>query len=144
MEFSLPGNRWMSAFACTEASSLRLCMGDTARGCAGLAETVDTWYRAGEWAQQWLTLSRCVIALDRIDQHDLAAEVLGAIEQHSSVDAPPGMPTVLRTAVETRESLVDRLGDDRIAELGDRGTHVPLAELVHRTRSALLGRPAAD
>lgn len=138
------GNRWMSAFACTEASSLRLCMGDLDRGCAELAATVDAWSRAGEWAQQWLTLSRCVIALDRIEQHELAAELLGAIEQHSSVDAPPGMPTVLRAAIDSRDSIVDRLGPDRTAELGLLGTQRAVAELVLRTRRALLGRPARD
>ena len=31
------------------------------------------WYRAGEWSQQWHTLSRCVIALHRIGRHELAA-----------------------------------------------------------------------
>jgi predicted ATPase/DNA-binding winged helix-turn-helix (wHTH) protein len=134
------GNRWMSAFARTEASSLRVCMGDLDRGCAGLADTVDAWYRAGEWAQQWLTLSRCVIALHRLEQYEQAAEVLGAIELHSSVDAPPGMPSVLRTAVDTRESLLERFGEERAAELGMRGADLPLAELVHRTRNALLAR----
>ena len=134
------GNRWMSAFARTEASSLRVCMGDLDRGCAGLAETVDAWYRAGEWAQQWLTLSRCVIALERIEQHELAAEVLGAIEMHTTVDAPPGMPTVLQKAVDTRQSLVDRLGEERAAELGASGAGLPLSELVLHTRRALLGR----
>ena len=132
------GNRWMSAFARTEASSLRVCMGDLVRGCAGLADTVDAWYRAGEWAQQWLTLSRCVIALDRLEQHEQAAEVLGAIELHSSVDAPPGMPSVLRTAVDTRESLLERFGAERAAELAMQGVQLPLAELVHRTRNTLL------
>lgn len=135
------GNRWMSAFACTEASSLRVCMGDLDRGCVGLADTVDAWYRAGEWAQQWLTLSRCVIALDRLEQYELAAEVLGAIELHSSIDAPPGMPSVLRTTVDTRESLLERFGAERAAELAMRGVELPLAELVHRTRTALLARP---
>ena len=134
------GNRWMSAFARTEASSLRVCMGDLDRGCTGLADTVDAWYRAGEWAQQWLTLSRCVIALDRLEQHELAAEVLGAIEIHSSVDAPPGMPSVLRTAVDTRGSLLERFGGERAAELAMQGARLPLAELVRRTRSALLAR----
>ena len=132
------GNRWLSAFACTEASSLRVCMGDLARGCAGLADVVDAWYRAGEWAQQWLTLSRCVIALDRLERYELAAEVLGAIEQHTTVAAPPGMPSVLETAENTRESLLQRLGDERAAELAAQGIRLPLVELVHRTRSALL------
>ena len=45
-----------------------------------LAEQVDVWYRTGEWAQQWHTLTRCVIALDRIGQPAVAAEVLGSIE----------------------------------------------------------------
>jgi predicted ATPase len=132
------GNRWMSAFARTEASSLRVRLGDLDRGCAGLADTVDAWYRAGEWAQQWLTLSRCMFALERLEQYELAAELLGAIEQHSSVDSPPGMPSVLRTAVDARESLLERFGEDRAVELAAQGAGLPLAELVHRTRSALL------
>ena len=49
------GNRWMSAFARTEASGLLVHQGRLDEGCAGLADTVDTFYRAGEWAQQWHT-----------------------------------------------------------------------------------------
>ena len=62
------GNRWMSAFARTEASGLLVARGDVDEGCAGLAEMVALWYRAGDWSQQWHTLSRCVIALHRIGQ----------------------------------------------------------------------------
>ena len=107
----------------------------------GLAETVDTWYRAGEWAQQWLTLSRCVVALDRLALPELAVEVLGAIERHTNVDARPAMPTVSEAALATRASLLEQIGSDQAAELLDRGAQLPLAFLVHRTRSALLGRP---
>ena len=135
------GNRWMSAFARTEASSLRVSLGDLERGCAGLADTVDIWYRAGEWAQQWLTLSRCVIALDRLGHHELATQVFGAIERHTTVDAPPVMPTVRDLAVQTRASLDERLGEHRAAELRAEGALLPDAALVHRTRSALLGLP---
>lgn len=134
------GNRWMSAFACTEASSLRVCMGDLRRGCDGLAETIDIWYRAGEWAQQWLTLSRCVIALDSIELPELAAEVLGAIERHTTLDARPVMPTVGGAARVTRERLEEHLGAQRVATLGSQGAALPLATLVQRTRNALLGR----
>ena len=77
------GNRWMSAFARTEASGLLVHRGDIDEGCAGLAETVGLWYRAGEWSQQWHTLSRCMIALYRIGQTELAVELLGAIEAHA-------------------------------------------------------------
>ena len=133
------GNRWLSAFACTEASSLRVTRGDLRRGCEGLAETVDIWYRAGEWAQQWLTLSRCVIALERIGRAELAAEVVGAIDLHATIDAPPVMPTVRDATLSTVEALVDQLGTDRVGELRAAGEQLPLATLVHRARSALLG-----
>jgi hypothetical protein len=102
------------------------------------------WFRAGEWAQQWLTLSRCVIALDRVEQFELAAELLGAIEQHTTVDAPPGMPTVVQAAVDTRDSLLERFGEERAGELGMQGTRRPVAELVLRTRRALLGAHVDD
>ena len=65
------GNRWMSAFARTEASGLLVHHGDVA---AGLPRPRRRWstsgHRAGEWSQQWHTLSRCVIALDRIGQDE--------------------------------------------------------------------------
>jgi hypothetical protein len=79
-----------------------------------------------------------VIALDRLGQYELAGEVLGAIEHHSTIDAPPGMPSVLRAAVNTRDSLLQRFGAEGAAELAVQGVQLPLAELVHRTRSALL------
>lgn len=134
------GNRWMSAFACTEASGLRVAMGDLRRGCDGLAETIDIWFRTGEWAQQWLTLSRCIIALERIDRPELAAEVLGAIEMHTVVDASPVLPSVRDLTLAARESLFEQLGTDRAEELRAAGARRPVAELVYLTRDALLGR----
>jgi len=138
------GNRWMSAFARTEASGLRVAHGDLATGCAGLAETVDAWYRAGEWGQQWLTLSRCVIALDRIGRADRAAEVYGAVEAHATIDAPPVIPSVRDITLATRHHLEEELGHDRVEELLAVGARLPVATIVHRTRSALLGLPDDD
>jgi predicted ATPase/DNA-binding winged helix-turn-helix (wHTH) protein len=138
------GNRWMSAFARTESSGLLVSKGRLADGCAGLAEMVDVWYRAGEWAQQWHTLSRCVIALDRIGQYDVAAQVLGAIEAHTTLGGPPVMTTLRDLAFETRDSLSDQLGEERSAEQRAMGASLPVVEIVDRTRNALLGRPVAD
>ena len=84
----------MSGFARTEIGALRVSHGDLESGCEELAEQVDIWYHAGEWAQQWHTLMRCVITLDRIRQPAVAAEVLGSIEAHSAVGAPPLMVTL--------------------------------------------------
>jgi hypothetical protein len=130
----------MSAFARTEASGLLVHQGHLAEGCRGLAATVDAWFRAGEWAQQWHTLSRCVIALDRIGQPRLAAEVVGAIESHSTIGGPPVLTTLLRDLVfVTRDSIVRQLGVDQARELRARGATAPIAAIVERTRSALRG-----
>ncbi|MEP7046191.1 MAG: winged helix-turn-helix domain-containing protein [Ilumatobacteraceae bacterium] len=138
------GNRWISAFARTEASGLLVHQGLLQEGCRGLAEMVDTWYRAGEWAQQWHTLSRCVIALDRIGQHELAAVVLGAIEARTTMGGPPVMTTLRDLAFEARASVITELGEDRADELWIIGTSLPVATIIGRTRSALLGRSQGD
>jgi hypothetical protein len=134
------GNRWMSAFARTEISGLLVHLGRVEEGCRGLAEMVDVWYRGGEWAQQWHTLSRCVIALDRLDQPVIAAEVLGAIEAHATMGGPPVMTTLRDLAFEARDAVEVRLGAQRTQELRAAGAALPVASLVDRTRDALLGR----
>ena len=134
------GNRWMSAFARTEIGALRVSHGDVESGCEELAEQVDLWYRTGEWAQQWHTLMRCVLALDRIGQPEVAAEVLGSIEAHSAVGAPPLMVTLRDLVLDTRVSIDTQLGADRAATCRAAGAMLPVATTVERTRAALRGR----
>ncbi|HSP27114.1 MAG TPA: winged helix-turn-helix domain-containing protein [Ilumatobacteraceae bacterium] len=137
------GNRWLSAFARTEIGALRVSHGDLASGCEELAEQVDTWYRTGEWAQQWHTLMRCVIALDRIGQPAVAAEVLGSIEAHSAVGAPPLMVTLRDLVLATRDSIEAQLGADRSRECRAAGALLPVGSTVERTRLALRGLSVA-
>jgi ATP/maltotriose-dependent transcriptional regulator MalT len=133
------GNRWMQAFAFTEASGLLVSRGELEPGCAGLAEMVGVWYRAGDWSQQWHTLSRCVIALDRIGQTDLAIELLGAIEKHAMLGVAP-MSSILQDLVlATRTQLVDSTGTERAGELLAAGAASPVEDIVVRTRRALSG-----
>ncbi len=138
---SSAGNRWMSAFARTEASGLLVHQGRIGEACAGLAETVDTWYRAGEWAQQWHTMSRCLIALERIGQPEIAAQVSGAIDAHLTMGGPPVMTTLRRLAFETRDKVITQLGVDGEREQRMHGASLAVGTLVDRTRNALLGRP---
>ena len=135
------GNRWMRAFAHTEASGLLVHLGQLDAGCRGLAEMVDAWYRAGEWPHQWHTLTRCVFALDRIGHPELAVELVGAIESRAAMATPPVMATLRDLALEARAALEDRLGADRSAELLRSGASQPVADLINRTRQVLLGRP---
>ena len=130
----------MSAFARTEASGLLVHRGDIDEGCAGLAETVGLWYRAGEWSQQWHTLSRCMVALHRIGQTALAVELLGAIEAHAMLAVAPMSSTLHDVVLATRDALVDELGTDRADELRSIGASCPVEDIVHRTRRALVTR----
>jgi predicted ATPase/DNA-binding winged helix-turn-helix (wHTH) protein len=138
------GNRWMSAFARTEASGILVRRGQLAEACTSLADMVDLWYRSGEWSQQWHTLSRCMMALDRIGQPEIAAEVVGAIDAHATMGAPPSMASLRDLAFETRDSLAAQLGADRTEERRSVGASRPLVATVDRVRSALLGRPLDD
>ena len=129
----------MSAFARTESSALLLGQGETDTACQGLAEVVDVWYRAGEWSQQWLTLTRCVIALATIGRSALAAQVVGAIETRAVVGTPPVMAILRDRVLTTTDRLQTELGPDRYDELYRSGVDLPIADVVHRTRAALLG-----
>ena len=133
------GNRWMHAFASTEASGLLVSRGELEVGCAGLADMVGVWYRAGDWSQQWHTLSRCVIALDRIGQGDLAIELFGAIETHATVGVAPMSGTLHDLVFATRTQLLDSMGADRVDELLTVGATCPVEDIVLRTRRALIG-----
>ena len=69
-----------------------------------------------------------------------AAQVLGAIEAHTTLGGPPVMTALRDLAFETRDSLSDQLGEERTAEQRAKGASLPVVEIVDRTRNALLGR----
>lgn len=135
------GNRWMSAFARTELGVLHLDTGDTDRARELLADVVDVWFRAGEWSQQWHTMTRCVVALVAIDAQDVAARLLGAIETRAGLGTPPVMANVRDQALDSSDSLRATLGTDRFEELYALGAQDPIVEVVRRTRGTLIGRP---
>lgn len=128
------GNRWMTAFARTEVADLLFGLGQTRAACDGLADIIDLWFRFGEWAQQWHTLSRSVVALTQIDE---AGEVIGAVELHATVGATPVMASLSDQMLEATDSLKAQLGSDRYDELRAAGAARPIADLVDRTSTAL-------
>jgi predicted ATPase/DNA-binding winged helix-turn-helix (wHTH) protein len=132
------GNRWMSAFAHTEASGLLVARGDLDEGCVGLADMLALWYRAGDWSQQWHTLSRCVIALYRLGNLELAMELVGTIETYAALGVAPMTSILHDVAFATRDALTGELGRVRAAELRAAGAVCPVDDIVLRTRRALL------
>jgi hypothetical protein len=135
------GNRWMSAFAYTEASGLLVARGEVEDGCAGLAEMLSLWYRAGDWSQQWHTLSRCVIALHRVGDLELAMELVGTIETYATLGVAPMTSILQGVAFATRDALITALGEARAIELRAAGATSSIEDIVHRTRRALLTPP---
>ena len=107
----------------------------------GLADMVGVWYRAGDWSQQWHTLSRCVIALDRIGQAELAVELLGAIETHAMLGVAPMSSTLHDLVFATRDQLVDSMGPSVLPtargrrHLSGRGHRVAHPTRAHRRRA---------
>ena len=136
---SAAGNRWMAAFAATEISALRLLCGEVDDAAHGLAGAVDTWYRAGEWSQQWQTLARCLPALTALGHHALAARVAGAVERRAALGTPPNMAPLRDRTLAVAEELARSLGEERYRELHAEGGDLPITDVVHTTRTALLG-----
>ena len=84
-------------------------------------------------------LSRCVIALDRIGQAELAMELLGAIETHAMLGVAPMSGTLQDLVFATRSQLLDSMGAERTDELLAVGATCPVEDIVFRTRRALIG-----
>ena len=130
------GNRWLSTFARTEMYGLLIDQGHAAEACAGLADVVDIWFRAGEWSQQWITLSRCLLGLMAVGDFELAARLVGAIRARSALGTTPAMAVLRERALSAAEALEERFGD-RFAELAAAGAAMPVVDVVAETRAAL-------
>ncbi len=132
------GNRWMSTFCQTEVCRLLLETDELQAARIKLAEVVDIWFRAGEWGQQWLTLTGCVVALVKLGNTELAAQAIGAIEERAVLGALPVTESLRVQAFETSDFLKKHFGDEQYQLLVDQGAQFPVTEIVQRTRTALL------
>ena len=103
------GNRWIEAFALTEVHSLDARRGDTTAALRGFASVIRTWYRGGDWANQWLSLRHVCGALAMTGATRPAAVLHGALSAAGAAYALPGTPDDTaefeRLGVELREQL---------------------------------------
>ena len=133
------GNRWMRTFVRTEICRLLLEQDDLDHARKSLAKVIDVWFRAGEWAQQWLTLTGCIVALYRLGHFELAAQSIGAIEARATLGALPVTASLRERAFEVVDALKRKQGEERFDTLKLEGAELPVSEIVQRNRSALLG-----
>ncbi|MGI9318022.1 MAG: ATP-binding protein, partial [bacterium] len=132
------GNRWLRTFVRTEVCRLLLDRGDLDQARNSLAKVVDVWFRAGEWAQQWLTLTGCVVALHQLGNQELATLSIGAIEKRATLGALPVTASLREQAFDVAASLKKQLGEEQYLKLTAEGAELPVTEIVQRNRSALL------
>lgn len=115
------GNRWMRAFAMTEAMWFRARRGETASALQGYREVVETWYRGGDWANQWLSLRQLAGILATVGRDDEAALLFGAVAGAGAAAALPIAPTDVDELQEMSAGLERRLGPDAMLLARRRG-----------------------
>lgn len=124
------GNRWIEAFALTEVHSLRARQGEHLLALAGYAEVIDTWYRGGDWANQWLSIRRVLGILVELGALESAAVLHGAL---TAVGAAEAMPIAPADAERLSGSVADvrsMLGPATFADAVRRGASLRDREIV--------------
>jgi hypothetical protein len=86
------GNRWVEAFALTEVHWLRARRGEHITALAGFGDVVRTWYRGGDWANQWLSLRRVFGVLVDVGDLEAGAVLYGALKAAGTAHALPFEP----------------------------------------------------
>jgi predicted ATPase/DNA-binding SARP family transcriptional activator len=104
---------------------LEVRTGDPASAIPRLIELIERWRRGGAWVQQWITLRMVVDLLVRLEEHEQAAIVLGAVRAADASTHPSGSDArrleSAATAIEAVRDDADRLYALG-ASIGQRGT----------------------
>lgn len=90
---SRAGNRWIEAFALTEVLWLEALKGDPAGALAAFSSVVDTWYRGGDWANQWLSLRHVCGIFAQLGANRSAAVLYGSLAAAGAAAALPFEPS---------------------------------------------------
>lgn len=131
------GNRWIVAFAQTEVVSLAGRRGDLDGALRLAREVIDMWHRAGDWANQWLTLRHVAGVLALRGDHEAAATVHAAVRLASAELAMPIEASDLRRVGAIFEQLPDALGHTRHAAAEARGAAMAADTVVRSTRDVI-------
>jgi hypothetical protein len=107
------GNTWFELFARTETLWLRAFAGEPIVALRGLADVIMAWHRAGDWANQWLSLRHVLGICHLLGADELAAIIHGALERANAVHAFPFEPAAAARLVNAIDDLRGRLGDHR-------------------------------
>jgi hypothetical protein len=133
------GNRWIVAFARTELISLAGRRSDLEAALRLASAVIETWHRAGDWANQWLTLRHVAGVLAQHGDHEAAAVLRGALRVVSADLAMPIEASDLRRVAAILERLPDALGPTRLADAEARGASMSGDAVVHYAQEVIAG-----
>jgi predicted ATPase/DNA-binding SARP family transcriptional activator len=124
------GNRWIEAFALTEVHALEARRGETTAALRGFANVINTWYRGGDWANQWLSLRHVCGALATTGAVRAAAVLHGALSAAGAAYALPATPNETAGFERLGVELRDELGAAGFASAVREGVALRDAEIV--------------
>jgi predicted ATPase/DNA-binding SARP family transcriptional activator len=124
------GNRWIEAFALTEVHSLRAKQGEHLLALVGYAEVIDTWYRGGDWANQWLSIRRVLGILVELGALESAAVLHGALAAVGAAEAMPIAPADAERLSGSVSDVRSVLGPATFADAVRRGASLRDREIV--------------
>lgn len=130
-------NRWIVAFAQTELVSLAGRRGDFDTALRTAGTVIDTWYRAGDWANQWLTLRHVAGVLAAHGDHEEAVMIRAAVRLASAELAMPIEASDLRRLGAILESLPRALGPCEFAAADARGAAMTSTEVIRATLATI-------
>jgi hypothetical protein len=100
---------------------------------------ISAWHRAGDWANQWLSLRHVLGICHLLGADELAATIHGALERAGAVDAFPFEPAAAANLANVVDEVRSRLGDERFAAAEQQGrvaaTSVVIDRIVAELRS---------
>ncbi len=123
-------NRWVEAFAHTEVWWLQARMGNVVDALKGFENVIETWYRGGDWANQWLSLRHVFGVLQQAGDHEAAAVVHGGLTAAGATAAMPFEPANAVRLEDAVELLRVQLGDEVFTAAVNRGAAMPDHGLV--------------
>jgi hypothetical protein len=130
-------NRWIRAFALTESLSIRAKSGEPREALRGYHDVIDTWFRGGDWANQWLSLRYVFAIFESLGHNEVAATLHGALEAAGVMRALPVGPGFADDISRAVDRLSGRLGPGDFAEATERGRAMRDEEVVRYALDAI-------
>jgi hypothetical protein len=130
-------NRWIRAFALTESLWIRAKSGEPLDALRRYHDVIDTWFRGGDWANQWLSLRYVFAIFESLEHDEVAATLHGALTAAGVMHALPLGPGSADDLSRAVERLAARLGSTEFAEAAERGRAMRDEEVVRYALAAI-------